>query len=299
MPSADWHDLSLSSWGLVEDSLVERFDSALAAAQRTKRGVSLVGRKSQAVALCKVLEEVSALYSWDTPALQSPVKMGRKAEQKLGNCVVVVTRLPSDWAKLGQFLGLPGPGKKKPTVREVVDSFISKRVQSQFTGDLDIAVHVLDTREGGQRGDVVQLFNRALKELRGGVLPLSSLSTLFTSQVSTDREGITLVSSSRSVESLPSSGVVQSHIAEVVVPSKILDKSYIQDKVRVGEKWVGVEYVKCGVDLSGLQSRGFLRNTFFKPGQKWRDSLTVWSDNEASNFGTILMYLQQSGGSAW
>ena len=82
MPSADWHDLSLSSWGLVEDSLVERFDSALAAAQRTKRGVSLVGRKSQAVALCKVLEEVSALYSWDTPALQSPVKMGRKAEQK-------------------------------------------------------------------------------------------------------------------------------------------------------------------------------------------------------------------------
>ena len=132
--TGDWHDLSLSSWGLVEDSLVERFDSVLAAAQRTKPGVSLVGRKSQAAALCKVLEEVSALYSWDRPALQSPVKKGRKAEQKLGNCVVVVTRLPSDWAKLGQFLGLPGPGKKKPTVKEVVDSFISKMVKSKFAG---------------------------------------------------------------------------------------------------------------------------------------------------------------------
>ena len=47
---------------------------------------------------------------------------------------------------------------------------------------------MLDTGEGmgGERGEVVQLFNRALKEMRGGwVLPLTSLSTL----IGTKEEG--------------------------------------------------------------------------------------------------------------
>ena len=47
----------------MEDCLIERFDSVLAAVQRTKPGDSLVGRKSQSATLNKVLEEVSVVYS--------------------------------------------------------------------------------------------------------------------------------------------------------------------------------------------------------------------------------------------
>ena len=274
---------------------MDRFDSILAGVQRTKPGDSLVGRKTQAAALCKVLEEVSALYSWDRPALHSPVKKGRKAEQKLGNAVVVMTRLPEDMKELDRFLGA-GVMRKKPTVREVVDSFNSKRIKSQFSGELNIALHILDTGEGmgGERGEVAQLFNGALKEMRGGVLPLTSLSTLFGTKVDIDGQCSTLVCSSRSMQRMSSSAAVQAHLAEVVIPSKVLDKSYMQGKVKVEEGVLDVEFVKCGVELSKLESRGFIRDTFFKPGQKWKESFSVWSDKSPA-FSSVLLYLQHSG----
>ena len=292
--TGDWNDLTLSTWEAMEDSLVDRFDSILAGVQRTKPGDSLVGRKTQAAALCKVLEEVSALYSWDRPALHSPVKKGRKAEQKLGNAVVVMTRLPEDMKELDRFLGA-GARKKKPTVREVVDTFISNLIKSQFSGELNIALHILDTGEGMgvERSEVAQLFNRALKEMRGGVLPLSSLTTLFGTKVDTDTQCSTLVCSSRSMQRISSSAAVQAHLAEVVIPSKVLDKSYMQGEVKVGEGMLGVEFVKCGFEMSELESRGFIRNTFFKPGQKWKGKFAVWSDKTKA-FGAVLLYLQHS-----
>ena len=36
--TGDWHELSLSSWELLEDQLRERFDSVLSALQRTEPG---------------------------------------------------------------------------------------------------------------------------------------------------------------------------------------------------------------------------------------------------------------------
>ena len=255
---------------------MDRFDSILAGVQRTKPGDSLVGRKTQAAALCKVLEEVSALYSWDRPALHSPVKKGRKAEQKLGNAVVVMTRLPEDMKELDRFLGA-GVMRKKPTVREVVDSFNSKRIKSQFSGELNIALHILDTGEGmgGERGEVAELFNKALKEMRGEVLPLSFLRNLFGIKVDNDSQCSTLVCGSRSMQrmsSWSSSAAVQAHLAEVVIPSKMLDKSYMQEQAMLGEEVLGFEFVKCGVEFSELESRGFISNTFFKPGQNHSQS---------------------------
>ena len=35
--SGNWHDLSLASWEAMEDSLVDRFDSIMAAVQRTNQ----------------------------------------------------------------------------------------------------------------------------------------------------------------------------------------------------------------------------------------------------------------------
>ena len=137
---------------------------------------------------------------------------------------MVVTRLPEDLKELDRFLGA-GARKKKPTVREVVDTFTSKRIKNQFSGELNIALHILDTEEGlgGERGEVAQLLNRALKDLRSGVLPLSSLTTLFVTKVDTDSQCSTLVCSSRSMQRMSSSAAVQAHLAEVFIPSKVLD----------------------------------------------------------------------------
>ena len=273
---------------------MDRFDSILAAVQRTKPGDNLVGRKTQAASLCKVLEEVSALYSWDRPALHSPVKKGRKAEQKLGNAVMVVTRLPDDFKELDRFLGA-GVRKKTTTGRELADTFTSKRIKSQFSGELNIALHILDTGEGfnGERGEVAQLFNRALKEMRGGVLPLSSLSTLYGTKVDTNSQCSTLLCSSRSIQRMSSSAAVQAHLAEVGIPSKVLDKTYMKGQVKMGVGVLGVEFVKCAVELSELKSRGFVRNTFFKPGQLWKESFTVWSDKSPA-FSAVLLYLKEN-----
>ena len=293
--TGDWYDLSLSSWETLEDSLVERFDSILAAVQRAKPGQSLSGRKSAASAMCKVLEEVCALYSWDRPAIHSPVKKGKKAEHKLDNCVAVITKLPEDWSEVEKFLGVCTM-KKKTTTREVVDSLISKRMRTQFGGELNIALHLLDTGEGmgGERGEIINLFNKALKEMRGGVLPVSSMSTLYNTKFVTNKICNTLVCSSRSTECVPGSVVVQGHLAEVGLPNKMMEKNYVQEKIVIGEHGIGVEFKKCGIDLNGMESRGFMRSTFFKVGQKWAHTVSVWSD-KSQGFGAILLYLQNSG----
>ena len=270
---------------------MDRFDVILAAVQRAKAGQSLAGRKSPASGMRKVLEEVGALYSWDRPAIYSPVKKEKKEEPKLGNCVFIVTKLPEDLTEVDKFLGA-GTNKKKPTVCELVDSLISERVRNQFRGELNIGLHILDTGEsvGGEKVEAVNLFNKALKEMRGGVLTVSSMSTLFNTKMETNRICSSLVSSSRSTESAPSSVVLQGHLAEVGLPSKLVDKSYVQEKIMVGKQSLGVEFKTCRIDMNGLESRGFIKSTFFKAGQKW----AVWSDRSPA-FGAILLYLQHSG----
>ena len=123
---------------------------------------------------------------------------------------------------------------------------------------------------------------------------MSSLSTLFGTKVDIETQYSTLVCSSRSMQRISSSAAVQAHMAEVIIPSKVLDKSYMQGEVKVGDGVLGVEFVKCGIELSDLESRGFIRNTFFKPGQKWKESFSVWSDKSPA-FCSVLLYLQHSG----
>ena len=157
------------------------------------------------------------------------------------------------------------------------ESRASKRIKSQFSGELNSALHILDTGEGmgGERGEVAELFNKALKEMRGEVLPLSFLRNLFGIKVDTDSQCSTLVCGSRSMQrmsSWSSSAAVQAHLAEVVIPSKMLDKSYMQEQAMLGEEVLGFEFVKCGVEFSELESRGFISNTFVKPGQNHSQS---------------------------
>ena len=104
----------------------------------------LQGRQSPGASLTKVLEEVTALYSWDRPALFSPIKSAKKSELKFANSVFVITKLPQNLQELNTFLGNDPAKKVKPKVREVGDCIASKRVRNHFTGELSISFHLLN-----------------------------------------------------------------------------------------------------------------------------------------------------------
>ena len=105
-------------------------------------------------AACKVLDEVCVLYTWDRPDLFSPLKSARKSDLRLGNTVFLVTRLPSSMADLQAFLGVSQP-RIKP--KQVMESLLSKRATAQFTGELNISLHILNTRAAHCQEDVVQV----------------------------------------------------------------------------------------------------------------------------------------------
>ena len=105
-------------------------------------------------AACKVLDEVSVLYTWDRPALFSPIKSARKSDLKLGNTVFLVTRLPATLEDTQAFLGV-NQSKIKP--KHVVESLLSKRAMAQFTGELNISLHLINTRSDHCQEEVVQV----------------------------------------------------------------------------------------------------------------------------------------------
>ena len=93
-----------------------------------------------ASAASKALDEVTVLYSWDRPALFSPVKSARKSEQRLGNTVFLVTKLPATLSDLPTYLGV-NQTKIKPRV----------------VGELKISLHILNTRTQNFDDEVVQV----------------------------------------------------------------------------------------------------------------------------------------------
>ena len=118
------------------------------------------GRQSPGAALTRTLEEVTALYSWDRPALFSPVKSARKAELKFGNSVFVITKLPTNLQELNSFLGNDPERNVKPKAREVSEAIASKRVRSHFTGELSISYHLLNVDSGEMDIDIIQVRSR-------------------------------------------------------------------------------------------------------------------------------------------
>ena len=106
-------------------------------------------------AACKVLDEVSVLYTWDRPALFSPLKSVRKSDLRLGNTVFLVTRLPSTMADIPAFLGVQQQPRIKP--KHVMESLLSKRATAQFTGELNISLHLLNTRADLCQEEVIQV----------------------------------------------------------------------------------------------------------------------------------------------
>ena len=118
---------------------------------------SLQGRQTPGASLTRTLEEVTALYSWDRPALFSPVKSARKAELKFGNSVFVITRLPTNLQELNTFLGYDPERNVKLKAREVGEAIASKKVRSHFTGELSISYHLLNVDSSEMDIDIVQV----------------------------------------------------------------------------------------------------------------------------------------------
>ena len=114
-------------------------------------------------AACKVLDEVSVLYTWDRPALFSPIKSARKSESRLGNTAFLVTRLPTTVEDTQAFFGL-GQTRVKPI--HVVESLLSKKASAQFTGELNISLHILNTRSENCPEEVVQAGLSLLQDVR-------------------------------------------------------------------------------------------------------------------------------------
>ena len=117
----------------------------------------LQGRVSPGATLVRTLEEVTALYSWDRPALFSPVKSARKAELKFGNSVFVITKLPQNLQELNTFLGHDPERNVKPKAREVSEAIASKRIRSYFTGELSICYHLLNVDTDEVDADIIQV----------------------------------------------------------------------------------------------------------------------------------------------
>ena len=138
------------AWSSVRSSLL----SCLVNKVLTLLSHRLQGRLVPGAAACKVLDEVSVLYTWDRPALFSPIKSARKSDLKLGNTVFLVTRLPATLEDTQAFLGV-AQSKIKP--KHVVESLLSKRAMAQFTGELNISLHLINTRSDHCQEEVVQV----------------------------------------------------------------------------------------------------------------------------------------------
>ena len=107
-----------------------------------------------AAAACKAVDEVTVLYTWDRPALFSPLKAVRKSQLRFGNTVFLVTRLPPSLSDLPGFLGV-NQANIKP--RHVMENIVSKRANSHFSGELNISLHVLNTETRHIEDQVVQV----------------------------------------------------------------------------------------------------------------------------------------------
>ena len=272
------------------------------------------GRRGAGSGLCRALEEVTALYSWDRPALFSPIKTGAKYEVRFGNSVFVVTRLPADSDQLHQFLDSAGGKQVKP--RDILESISSKRVKATFTGELNISLHIINAVEGPIEGNVVQvenfhfvtclfhamsfqLFHKALKDLKGGVLQLSSLGSFSLSREESRGSFEPLVQKSRDLGHVPATCVLASHVLESSLPGKLVDRShYGRGEVRLQDTSLQLEFVSsCDLGLAGVAALGLVEvsSVTSLASSCWRQWACVWAADHGTTLTSVLAFLHHTG----
>jgi len=311
--TGDFHELSKGTFDILESALTERFERVVQGALTDSYATpdfftkheNNAGRKSESETLQRSLEEIVALYNWDRPALHSPVKKGQKTDQRIGNAVFIFTKLPNSEFGLRKFLPSANRKKKLITFKDVSDCVSSKRIKSVFNGQSNISVHVVDTSHFHNcplSEPITTLFQKALQEHKGGVIPVQALTErcLASDQI----ERISLECSAQTQLGVPFSSVLKSYLSEATIPSKQLERNYSVGKLNLGDTKIGVgfpaeEARMCfgGDGIEALRTVGLVRKSLFKPGQAWSGMVTIWGGavDDATQLQSVLSYLYYSG----
>ena len=272
----------------METELTERIDQAAASAGAALPGdgedhgdeedggpsaPKFVVRKGPRFAgdgMARVLEEVATLFAWDRPQLYSPVK-GEAGKAKMGNSVFLLTSLPSDLAEINTFLGLPT--SKRPTSRDM-EVVMGKKMRELCNGELGLKIHLLDTgtlqSSSGINPEVLNLFAKVLKQPKGGVLPLPSLTT----------------------PGLPTSALLSAHLKDLSYPQRAIESNYCLSSL---SPLHSVETRNSTLNLSGFQMKCAVPSSIFPCSQKWTSSSTLWSPlGQEDQLVPIISFLEHS-----
>ena len=167
-------------------------------------------------------------------------------------------------------------------------------LKNKFTGELNISLHILNSIEDDFNPDIILLFNKALKDFKGGVLQLSSLSS---SGCSTNASH-PILQPSKDTCSLPTTCIFMCHLSESSMPIKMLERNYYgQGELTLDNNVViKVEYVsniQSRQLSSGLTGLGVTGVKMFGSVHRWQQCLCVWSqDHHDHSLVSLLTYLQ-------
>ena len=286
--TGQWYDLSLKNWESLETELTERIDQAVASAsaalpgdgedaedggKNISRTEQRRGPRSAGDGMARVFEEVATLFPWDRPQLYSPVK-GEEGKANMGNSVFLLTRLPTDMAGVNNYLGLPIT--KRPTNRDM-EVVIGKKMRELCNGELGLKLHFLDTAslQGGcgTDPDVLNLFSKVLKQPRGGVLPLASLT----------------------MSGLPTSALLAAHLKSLPLPPRSMEAKFTPTSLPLLPALeTNLNLLAC--DLSRFQLKCATPLSTFPVSQTWESSTTLWSPpGNSGSLCPILSFLEHSG----
>ena len=168
----------------------------------------------------------------------------------------------------------------------------STPVTSKFS-ERSISLHLVNTA-ARRNPDVAALYRKAVRGLRGGLLPLSALATPHTSLAARQREP--LECSARLVSSLPVSSVLAAYLAEAGAgragqPGRCT--------LQLGGRELQLEH-SGGCSLPRLLLAGFTSLASFPleagAAVVWNSEVTVWAGKEAGEtFPALLAFLRLSG----
>ena len=142
--------------------------------------------------------------------------------------------------------------------------------------------------------EYLKVFDKALKEVKGGVLQLSSLACRSVSALAPS-EVFQLKSASCP---LPASSVISSHLATSALPARMLERNfYSEASIALSNSSTLQLELRAGVPpIPQLRPLGFVKTAVFQPDQVWLRSSIVWSKHaEDARLAALLSFLKLSG----
>ena len=145
----------------------------------------------------------------------------------------------------------------------------------------------------------LEVFDKALKELKGGVIQLSSLSSRSWQGVSPSSSAADgqFLEVRRSFCPLPASAVLSSHLATSTLPARVLERNYYSHtSISLNNNTnIQLELRAGPVTIPELTPVCFVKTSVFQPDQVWQRTNVVWSKLETDDqLNALLSFLQLS-----